>query len=168
MTTAKNVDEHLISPTLNLEQIRQECVDIVRKHAWLSAGAAIVPMPFFDVVADVSNLSILLPKINAKFGLEPEQIAVYDSKTRKVHWKSLRKRGIEFAGLVTTRAVARKTLSGFAGKILTKQVTKFIPLGGQIIAATLGYKILQKIALTHVEDSYKLAKQLQQQQKSAY
>ncbi len=167
MTTTKNADEHLVSPSLNLEQIRRECIDMVKKHAWLSAGAAIVPMPFFDVVADVSNLSILLPKINAKFGLAPDQIAVYDPKTRQVHWNALRKRGIQFAGLVTTRAVARKSLSGFAGKILTKQVTKFIPLGGQIVAATLGYKILKTIALTHVEDSYKLAKNMQQQQRKA-
>lgn len=164
MTTAKNADEHLISPTLNLEQIRRECIDLVKKRAWISAGAAVVPVPFLDVVIDTSVLSVLLPQINAKFGLEPEQIAVYDHKTRQVRWDALRKRGFQFAGLVTTRAVARKSLSGFAGKILTKQVTKFIPLGGQIVAATLGYQILKKIALTHVEDSYKLAKQMQQQQ----
>jgi uncharacterized protein (DUF697 family) len=165
MTTAKNADEHLISPSLNLDQIRRECIDLVKKRAWISAGAAIVPVPFLDVVIDTSVLSVLLPQINAKFGLEPEQIAVYDPATRQVRWNALRKRGFQFAGLVTTRAVARKSLSGFAGKILTKQVTKFIPLGGQMVAATLGYQILKKIALTHVEDSYKLAKQMQQQQK---
>lgn len=165
MTTAKNADEHLISPTLDLELIRRECIDLVKKRAWISAGAAVVPVPFLDVLIDTSVLSVLLPQINAKFGLEPEQIAVYDPQTRQVRWNALRKRGFEFAGLVTTRAVARKSISGFAGKILTKQVTKFVPLGGQIVAATLGYQILKKIALTHVEDSYKLAKQMQQQQK---
>lgn len=164
MTTTKNAAEHLISPTLDLELIRRECVDLVKKRAWISAGAAIVPVPFLDVVIDTSVLSVLLPQINAKFGLEPEQIAVYDPKTREVRWNALRKRGIQFAGLVTTRAVARKSLSGFAGKILTKQVTKFIPLGGQIVAATLGYQILKTIALAHVNDSYKLAKQMQQKQ----
>ncbi len=164
MTTTKNAAEHLISPTLDLELIRRECVDLVKKRAWISAGAAVVPVPFLDVVIDTSVLSVLLPQINAKFGLEPEQIAVYDPKTREVRWNALRKRGIQFAGLVTTRAVARKSLSGFAGKILTKQVTKFIPLGGQIVAATLGYQILKTIALAHVNDSYKLAKQMQQKQ----
>ncbi|XID74569.1 hypothetical protein ACF3NA_08570 [Alkanindiges sp. WGS2144] len=167
MTTRKNADETLISPALDLEQIRKECIELVKKRAWISAGAAVVPVPFLDVVIDVSILSVLLPKINAKFGLEPEQIAVYDPKTRQVHWNALRKRGVAFAGLVTTRAVARKSLSGFAGKILTKQVTKFVPLGGQIVAASLGYYILKKIALTHVEDSYKLAKQMQSQQRTS-
>ena len=164
MSTTKNAAEHLISPTLDLEQIRKECIDLVKKRAWISAGAAVVPVPFLDVLIDTSVLSLLLPQINAKFGLQPDQIAVYDPETREVRWNALRKRGIQFAGLVTTRAVARKGLSGFAGKILTKQVTKFIPLGGQLIAATLGYKILKTIALAHVQDSYKLAKQMQQKQ----
>ena len=44
------------------------------------------------------------------------------------------------------------------GKVLTKQVTKFIPLGGQIVAASLGYIIMKKIAEAHVEESYKMAK----------
>lgn len=165
MTSSKNADEHLISPTLDLELIRRECINLVKKRAWISAGAAVIPVPFLDVVIDTSILSVLLPQINARFGLQPEQISVYDPGTRQVHWNVLRKRGIEFAGLVTSRAVARKSLSGFAGKILTKQVTKFVPLGGQIVAATLGYQILKKIALTHVEDSYKLAKQMQAAQK---
>jgi uncharacterized protein (DUF697 family) len=155
-----------ISPDLNLEQIRKECIELVKKRAWLSAGAAIVPVPFLDVAIDASILSVLLPQINAKFGLAPEQIAVYDTKTREVKWDELRKRGVQFVGFVTARTVARKSLTGFAGKILTKQVTKFIPLGGQMVAASLGYYILKKIALAHVEDSYKLAKQLQGQQKT--
>ncbi len=48
------------------------------------------------------------------------------------------------------------------GKVLTKQVTKFIPLGGQIVAASLGYIIMKKIAEAHVEESYKMAKNIQQ------
>ena len=155
-----------INPNLDLEQIRKESIELVKKRAWLSAGAAVVPVPFLDVAIDASILSILLPQINAKFGLAPEQIAVYDTKTREVQWDELRKRGVQFVGFVTARTVVRKSLTGFAGKILTKQVTKFIPLGGQMVAASLGYYILRKIALAHVEDSYKLAKQLQGQQKT--
>ena len=34
-----------IDPSLNLEQIRDECHDLI-KRAYVSAGAAIVPIPF--------------------------------------------------------------------------------------------------------------------------
>lgn len=35
-----------IDPSLNLEQIRDECHELIQKRAYVSAGAAIVPIPF--------------------------------------------------------------------------------------------------------------------------
>lgn len=151
-----------IDSNLNLEIIRAECLELVKKRAYFSAGAAIIPVPFLDVVIDVGILSQLIPEINARFGLAPEQISVYDPKTKEIQWHELRKRGIEFSGLVVARTAMKKSLNNMATKYITKQVTKFIPLGGQIVAASLGYIIMKKVAETHVEESYRLAKRIQQ------
>ncbi len=151
-----------IDPNLNLEIIRAECLELVKKRAYFSAGAAIIPVPFLDVVIDVGILSQLIPEINNRFGLAPEQISVYDPKTKQIHWSELRKRGVEFSGLVVARTAMKKSLNNIAAKYITKQVTKFIPLGGQAIAATLGYIVMKKVAETHVEESYQLAKRIQQ------
>jgi hypothetical protein len=51
-------------------------------------------------------------------------------------------------------------------KVITKQVTKFIPLGGQLVAASLGYIVMKKVAEAHVEDCYKIAKGIQQKQQA--
>lgn len=153
-----------IDPSLDLEKIRAECLELVKKRAYFSAGAAVIPVPFLDVVIDVGILSQLVPEINARFGLSPEQISVYDPETRKVHWSELRKRGVEFSGLVVARTAVKKSLNNVAAKYIAKQVTKFIPLGGQMVAAGLGYFIMKKIAETHVEESYKLAKSIQLKQ----
>lgn len=155
-----------IDPNLNLEIIRQECLEIVKKRAYISAGVAIIPVPFLDVVIDVGILSQLIPEINARFGLEPEQISVFDPATKQVHWSELRKRGFEFSGLVVARTAMKTSLNNVAAKYLTKQVTKFIPLGGQAIAASLGYIVMKKVAEAHVEESYKLAKSIQQKQQA--
>lgn len=40
-----NIPDH-IDPSLNLEQIRDECHELIQKRAYVSAGAAIVPIPF--------------------------------------------------------------------------------------------------------------------------
>ena len=40
-------------------------------------------------------------------------------------------------------ALPLKTFNGFFGKIVTKQVTKFVPLGGQLVAS-LGYFMMKK------------------------
>lgn len=155
-----------IDPRLNLEIIRAECLELAKKRAYCSAGAAIVPVPFFDVVIDVGILSQLIPDINTRFGLSPEQISVYDPATKQVHWHELRKRGVEFSGLVVARTAVKKSINNAAAKYITKQVSKFIPLGGQAIAAGLGYFVMKKVADAHVEDCYRLAKSIQQKQQA--
>ena len=156
-----------IDPNLNLEQIREECLALTKNRAYWSAGAAIVPIPFFDVVVDLGMLTQIIPYINTRFGLAPEHISVYDPETKKVHWDELRKRGFEFSGLVVARTAAKASLNNLAAKVITKQVTKFIPLGGSIIAASLGYVVMKKVAEAHVEESYKLAKSIQQKQNAS-
>ncbi|MBB6364368.1 MULTISPECIES: hypothetical protein [Acinetobacter] len=153
-----------LDPSLDLEQIRDECLELTKKRAYYSAGAAVIPVPFMDVVIDVGILSQLIPEINARFGLSPEQISVYDPKTRQIHWQELRKRGVEFSGLVVARTAVKKSLNNVAAKVLIKQVTKFIPLGGQLVAASLGYFVMKKIADAHVQDCYRTAKSIQQKQ----
>ena len=84
-----------IDASLNLEQIRAECLELVQKRAYVSAGVAVIPVPFLDVVVDVGILSQLIPEINARFGLAPDQISVFDLETKQIHWQELRKRGVE-------------------------------------------------------------------------
>lgn len=68
-------------------------------------------------------------------------VSMIQNKT--IHWDELRKRGFQFSGFVVARTTV-KTFNGFFGKIVTKQVTKFVPLGGQLVAASLGYFMMKK------------------------
>lgn len=158
-----------IDPQLNLSQVRDECLELVKKRAYASAGAAIVPIPFFDVLIDLGMLAQMIPDINARFGLAREHTSVYDPETKTIHWNELRKRGFELSGLVFARTAVKKSFNGLIGRIVTAQVTKFIPLGGQVVSATLGYLIMRKIAEAHVNECFEIATQIQQksQQKLA-
>ena len=78
-----------------------------------------------------------------------------------MNWKELRKRGFELSSFVVARTAVKQSINGILGKFVTKQVTKFIPLGGSLVAGTLGYLIMKKIAETHIEDCYETAKRLQ-------
>lgn len=155
----------LIDLNLDLELVREECLKQVKKRAYYSAGAAIIPIPFLDVVIDVGLLSQLIHEVNARFGLAPEQVSVFDHDTKQIHWSELKKRGIEFSGLVVARTAVKKSVNNVAAKYITKQVTKFIPLGGQLIAAGLGYFVMKKVAEAHVEECYSLAKGIQDKQR---
>lgn len=150
-------DHHLAK---DLEQIRQECLTLVKKRAYISAGVAIIPVPFLDVVVDVGILSFLIPEINRRFGLAEDYVSVYDPKTKKVNWRQLRQRGVDITGIVASRTAIKSSLQGMMTKILTKQISKFVPLGGQMVAAGLGYIVMKKIAEAHVDESYLAAKKM--------
>ncbi|WP_201557841.1 hypothetical protein [Psychrobacter sp. 72-O-c] len=153
-----------IDPNLNLDQVKKECKAIVKKRAKFSAGVAIVPVPFFDVAIDAGMLTQLLPDISERFGLIEDRESAVDLESRAIHWGALKDRTVDFAGLMATRGIVKKTVQGFGGRIAAKQVTKFIPLGGQLVAATMGYMIFKKIAFDHIEECYKLAKDIQTKQ----
>ncbi len=63
------------------------------------------------------------------FGLAPEQISVYDPKTRQIHWQELRKRGVEFSGLVVARTAVKKSLNNVAAKVIDKASHKIHSAG---------------------------------------
>ena len=153
-----------IDPSLDLDQVKKECLAMVKRRGKVSAGVAIVPVPFFDVAVDASMLTMLLPEISERFGLLKDRQGAVDLESREVHWKELKNRTVDFAGLMATRGIVKKTVQGFGGRIAAKQVTKFIPLGGQLVAGTMGYMIFKKIATDHIEECYKLAKSIQQKQ----
>lgn len=145
--TAKTTD-----PNLNIEQVRLECKEMVKSRAKISAGVAIIPVPFLDVAIDVTMLSKLLPEISARFGLEDGNL----SETERQ--QNLTDRIMAISGLVATRGVVNQTVKGFGTRIVGKQIAKYVPLGGQIVAGTLGYIIFKKIADDHIETCYKIAK----------
>ena len=168
MNTTPAVEKlpHTIDPNLDLEQVRKDCQKMVKKRARYSAGVALVPVPFFDVAVDAGMLTQLIPDISERFGLIEGRESAVDLASREIHWKALKDRTVDFAGLIATRGIVKKTVQGFGGRIAAKQVTKFIPLGGQMVAATMGYMIFKKIANDHIEQCYKLAKDIQQKQHS--
>lgn len=159
-----NSVQKLTNPNVNLEQARDESLALVTKSALVSAGGAIVPIPFFDLVVDMGVLIKLMPEINEKFGLPAEHVTIFDPQTKQINWSALRKRGLEMSSFLVARTTAKRTINGFVGRIMTRQVTKFIPLGGSIVAGTLGYKMMKKLAEAHIEECYQTAKRLQNQQ----
>ncbi len=141
----------------DLEKIRQECRALVRKRALVSAGAAVVPIPFMDIVVDASILMQLIPEISRRFDLEPEHIAQMDPERREKVWTQIRARGSQLLGIVLTRAIVRKSFMDFAGRLAARQISKFIPFGGQLVAAGLGYFVMRRMAYKHIDDCMAVA-----------
>lgn len=142
-----------------LDRLREECRALARKRALVSAGAAVVPVPFMDIVVDAGILMELIPEISHRFGLASEDIDAMDPAQREKTWRVIRRRGAQLVGIVLTRQLVRKSFQGMAGRLITRQISKFIPLGGQIVAAGLGYFVMRKIVYKHIDDCYGVARE---------
>jgi uncharacterized protein (DUF697 family) len=143
----------------DLDRIRDECRELVRQRALISAGAAVVPVPLLDVVVDAGILMDLIPDISHRFGLASDDIDAMDPARKEKTWRQIRKRGSQLIGIVLTRQLVRKSFQGMAGRLIARQISKFVPLGGQIVAAGLGYFVMRKIAYKHIDDCYAVAQE---------
>lgn len=155
-----------IDPNLDLEKIRRECQELVKSRAKVSAGMATIPVPFLDVAVDATLLTKLLPEISERFGLIESKADAAHIDSKDDRFNSFKDSILSFGGLVATRGIAKKTFQGFGGRMLTRQIKKFIPLGGTVVAATMSYMVFKKIAFNHIDECYKLAKKLQKNPKA--
>jgi hypothetical protein len=81
-----------------LDAIRDECKSMVTTRASISAGAAMVPLPGIDIGGDIALLVEMIPAINRKFGLTPEQIDQLDPQVKKIILVAITSIGSELIG----------------------------------------------------------------------
>ena len=151
-----------------LERIRDECKSMVTTRAGLSAGAAIVPVPGADIGADVMLLLEMIPMINRKFGLAPEQIDHLDPQIKKLILVAATSIGSEMIGKLLTKEIILQVLKRLGIRVASKQVAKYIPIVGQAVAARISFGAMKMVGNSHVDDCFEVAKRaFEAQQESA-
>lgn len=141
-----------------LEKIRASCKAMVRRRAATSGGMALVPIPGVDVAGDVGMLLQLIPAINRKFGLTPEQIEELDPRHKVLIYAMLKKVGSDLAGRAITRQLAVAALKQVSVRLATRQVLKYIPLAGQAAAVALSVTAMMYLGNSHIDACYEIAK----------
>ena len=141
-----------------LNALRDECKSMVTTRASLSAGAAVIPLPGADIGADVTLLLEMIPAINRKFGLTPEQIDDLDPQFKKITLVAITSIGSELIGKMVTKQLIMQVLKRIGVRVATKSAAKFIPILGQVLAATISFGAMKMIGNSHVDDCYEVAK----------
>ncbi len=136
---------------------------LLHKRALVAAAAGVVPVPGLDWAVDAALLSRLLPRINAEFGLTPEQLDQLDPSKREQVQKAVGLVGSVLIGKFITRDLVLKLTSTMGVRMTTKQAAKYVPLAGQAIAATLGYATLRYLGEQHIRDCMQVAEMAQLQ-----
>ena len=141
-----------------LDRIRASCKAMVRRRAATSGGMALVPIPGIDVAGDVGLLLQLIPAINQKFGLTPEQIEELDPRHKVLIYAMLKKVGSDLAGRAITRKLAMTAMKKVGARLATKQVLKYIPFAGQAAAVALSVTAMMYLGNSHIDACYEIVK----------
>ena len=141
-----------------LEKIRASCKAMVRRRAATSGGMALIPIPGVDLAGDVGLLLQLIPAINEKFGLTPEQIDELDPRHKVLIYAMLKKVGSDLAGRAITRQLAVAALKKVSMRLATKQVLKYIPFAGQAAAVALSVTAMMYLGNSHIDACYEIAR----------
>ena len=134
---------------------------LVSQRALFAAGVAVVPIPGIDWVTDIGILVKLLPRINAEFGLSPEQIERLAPERQLVVYKAISAGGGLVVGKVITRELVLKLLKLVGVRLTTQQAAKYVPLAGQAVSAALTYSALKYVCEQHIRQCIAVARQLQ-------
>ncbi len=141
-----------------LDRVRAACKSMVRRRAATSGGMSLVPLPGIDIAGDVALLLELIPAINRKFGLTPEQIEELDSHRQVLIYAMLKKVGSDLAGRAITKKLVLLALKKVSTRLATKQVLKYIPFAGQAAAAALSVTAMLYLGNSHIDACYEIAR----------
>jgi len=142
----------------HLNKAREECRAMVLRRAATSAGASVIPLPGLDIAADVGLLVKLLPAINRKFGLTPEQIDKLDHERRLVVYALINRGGKSLVGRTITKKLVLVALKRVGVRMTAKQAAKYLPFAGQVASAFLGFGAMMYIGTSHIDECYQIAK----------
>jgi uncharacterized protein (DUF697 family) len=140
-----------------LDRVRASCKAMVKRRAATSGGMSLIPIPGVDIAGDVAMLLQLIPAINQKFGLTPEQIEELDTRHKVLIYAMAKKVGSDLVGRAVTQRLVMAALKKVAGRMAAKQVLKYVPFAGQAAAAALSVAAMMYLGNAHVDACYEIA-----------
>ncbi|MEO5659601.1 MAG: hypothetical protein ABIQ90_07380 [Polaromonas sp.] len=152
---------HLAADDAALQAAVKRSRKLLNKRALVAALASAVPLPGLDWAVDAALLTKLIPEINREFGLTPAQLDQLDPKKREQVEKAAALVGSVLIGKFISRDLIIKAITKIGVRLSAKQVAKYVPLAGQIIAATVGFAAIRYFGEEHMKDCIRVAKQAQ-------
>lgn len=150
----------MIQTIAELDRIRAECRTMVTQRSLVAAGAAVVPIPGADLIADIGLLTRLLPAINTRFELSADQIDKLEPRIAERVLVLASSLGNNVIGRMVTKRIALALLRRVGARVATASVAKYVPFVGSAFAATIGFGAMKLAGNAHIDDCYATARAL--------
>ena len=135
-----------------LEDAARRARKMLHRRALVAAVASATPVPGLDWAVDAALLSRVLPRINAEFGLTPQQLDDLSPHKREQVQKAVTMVGSMLIGKFITQDLVIKAVRSLGMRVATRQLVKYVPLAGQAVSAALGYTTLRYLGEQHIQD----------------
>ena len=146
---------------VNMQAAVKRSRKLLHKRALLAGAVSAVPVPGLDWAVDAAMLAKLIPEINKEFGLTPQQLDSLNPKKREQVQKAVTMVGSVLIGKLISRDLVIAAATKIGMRLTTKQLAKYIPFAGQIVAATVGYAAIRYLGEEHMKDCIRVAQQAQ-------
>ncbi len=145
--------------TSEISERRQRAESIVKKKAFLSSSATIVPIPGFDFGVDMKLMRDIIEDVNKIYGLDHKQVNKMsdDMKNRVLMAASIQ--GSQFIGKKVSSGILKVVVRDVAKRAAAKQ-TRWFPLVGQAVSASISYYFMNKVGKDHIQKCENVVKAL--------
>ncbi len=150
---------HMASEDAALQAAVKRSRKLLNKRAMVAAAASAVPVPGLDWAVDAALLSKLIPEINKEFGLTPQQLDQLSPHKREQVQKAVTMVGSVLIGKLISRDLVIKAAAKIGMRLTTKQLAKYLPFAGQIVAAAVGFAAIRYLGEEHMKDCVRVARQ---------
>ena len=147
----------MIRTLAELDAVRADCRKLVTRRSLASAGAAVVPIPGADLVADIGLLTTLLPDISKRFALDHDQVARLEPHLAQRVLVLASSLGNNAIGQAITKRVVVAMLRRVGIRLATASAAKYVPILGSAVAATISFGAMKLVGDAHIEDCYRTA-----------
>mgnify|MGYP000887794359 CR=1 FL=1 len=107
-----------------LTEVVRDCRKMLHRRSLVAAGASMVPIPGLDWAVDAALLSRLIPQINARFGLTPEQMARLGPSQRDQVQKAISGVGSVLIGKFISKELVLRAAQTVGMRLTTAQAAK--------------------------------------------
>lgn len=148
-------------PTTNDEiaNRRERAEALIRKKAILSSSVSIVPIPGLDFGVDLKLMRDIIEDINKIYGVDHKQVNNLGDDVKERIYTAAAIQGSQFVGRKVSSALLKVVIRDVAKRTAAKQ-TKWFPIVGQTISASISYYFMKKIGQDHVEKCEKVIRSI--------
>ena len=133
---------------------------VIAKYTTGSCLANAVPIPGTGIVADLFCTLNMLEEICKIYCLSEEQIAKLDPEKKAMITDVIIKAGTMAIGQAINKDIVIAILKKMGKRVDVKEVTKYVPIIGQITSAAASASIMWTVGERHIRSCVKIAKEI--------